>query len=221
VLPLSLSATASPEMAGSCERLACLGAVTGVIGNLQALEAIKIITGLHGASTSFSLPSSLDIFTRVVVRWQGDLAGLLGAWAARRSETSSCARANRAVRPCGVEGQKAGRIEDTDYVQFCGGRAAGLEERGRAGGAAGTRISPQVGFLARAHALRPKTETMTLAGDCVDIMHSKDIAIIDRFRTQNGIWHLLSSVVDPYVLCSACSACFLPSRLTQRAQTSR
>lgn len=38
----------TPEMAGSCADLGILGAVTGVIGNLQALEAIKIITDLHG-----------------------------------------------------------------------------------------------------------------------------------------------------------------------------
>lgn len=37
-----------PEFAGSCAELGILGAVTGVIGNLQALEAIKIITGLAG-----------------------------------------------------------------------------------------------------------------------------------------------------------------------------
>ena len=38
----------APETVGSCEELGILGAVTGVIGNLQALEAIKLITGLHG-----------------------------------------------------------------------------------------------------------------------------------------------------------------------------
>lgn len=38
----------APEMAGSCEETGILGAVTGVIGTLQALEAIKLITGLHG-----------------------------------------------------------------------------------------------------------------------------------------------------------------------------
>ena len=37
-----------PEFAGSCQETGILGAVTGVIGNLQALEAIKLITGLHG-----------------------------------------------------------------------------------------------------------------------------------------------------------------------------
>ena len=43
----------APEMTGNCEEVGILGAVTGVIGNLQALEAIKIITGLHGQSCSF------------------------------------------------------------------------------------------------------------------------------------------------------------------------
>jgi len=37
-----------PEFAGSCQETGILGAVTGVIGNLQATEAIKLITGLHG-----------------------------------------------------------------------------------------------------------------------------------------------------------------------------
>lgn len=37
-----------PEAAGTCEETGILGAVTGIIGNLQALEAIKLITGLHG-----------------------------------------------------------------------------------------------------------------------------------------------------------------------------
>lgn len=38
----------SPETTGSCAELGILGAVTGVIGNLQALEAIKLVIGLHG-----------------------------------------------------------------------------------------------------------------------------------------------------------------------------
>jgi len=37
-----------PEFASSCQETGILGVVTGVIGNLQALEAIKLITGLHG-----------------------------------------------------------------------------------------------------------------------------------------------------------------------------
>jgi molybdopterin/thiamine biosynthesis adenylyltransferase len=38
----------SHEATPSCEETGILGAVTGVIGSLQALEAIKIIVGLHG-----------------------------------------------------------------------------------------------------------------------------------------------------------------------------
>jgi adenylyltransferase and sulfurtransferase len=34
--------------AATCEETGILGVVTGIIGNLQALEAIKIITGLNG-----------------------------------------------------------------------------------------------------------------------------------------------------------------------------
>jgi adenylyltransferase/sulfurtransferase len=34
---------------GTCEETGILGVVTGVIGNMQALETIKIIAGLHGA----------------------------------------------------------------------------------------------------------------------------------------------------------------------------
>lgn len=36
------------EVSGTCEETGILGAVTGIIGNMQALETIKIITGLHG-----------------------------------------------------------------------------------------------------------------------------------------------------------------------------
>lgn len=41
------------ETTGTCEETGILGAVTGVIGNLQALEAIKILTGLHGTYRLF------------------------------------------------------------------------------------------------------------------------------------------------------------------------
>lgn len=38
----------SPELIGTCEDSGVLGVVTGVIGCMQALEAIKLITGQHG-----------------------------------------------------------------------------------------------------------------------------------------------------------------------------
>jgi len=37
------------DTVGSCEELGILGVVTGVIGNLQAVETIKIILGQHGS----------------------------------------------------------------------------------------------------------------------------------------------------------------------------
>ena len=49
----------SPEAAPSCEETGILGPVTGVVGSLQALGAIKIIVGLHG--TSLPLPPSLSL----------------------------------------------------------------------------------------------------------------------------------------------------------------
>ena len=44
---------ASSEATPSCEETGILGAVTGVIGSLQALEAIRVIVGLHGKSFFF------------------------------------------------------------------------------------------------------------------------------------------------------------------------
>jgi adenylyltransferase/sulfurtransferase len=40
------------EPARTCEETGILGAITGIIGNMQALETIKIITGLHGRPVS-------------------------------------------------------------------------------------------------------------------------------------------------------------------------
>lgn len=40
-----------PLIPQTCEETGILGVVTGVIGTLQALEAIKIIVGLHGSDS--------------------------------------------------------------------------------------------------------------------------------------------------------------------------
>lgn len=39
-----------PENVGTCEEAGVLGVVTGVIGTLQAMEAIKLIIGKNGVS---------------------------------------------------------------------------------------------------------------------------------------------------------------------------
>lgn len=99
----------APEMAGSCEETGILGAVTGIIGNLQALETIRLITGLHDGKASLLLFSALSVPPFRTVKL--------------RSRKPTCAA-------CGIEGQKIGTIEETDYVAFCGGARPNWLERG-------------------------------------------------------------------------------------------
>lgn len=96
-------------MAGSCEETGILGAVTGIIGNLQALETIRLITGLHDGKASLLLFSALSVPPFRTVKL--------------RSRKPTCAA-------CGIEGQKIGTIEETDYVAFCGGARPNWLERG-------------------------------------------------------------------------------------------
>ncbi|KAI0353810.1 hypothetical protein OH77DRAFT_1457885 [Trametes cingulata] len=112
----------APETAGTCEELGVLGAVTGIIGNLQALEAIKIITGLHDGKPSLLMFSALGTppFRSVKLR----------------ARKASCAA-------CGDEGKRIGRIESTDYVAFCGGERPDWVSRGLVEGDSETRIHAQ------------------------------------------------------------------------------
>ncbi|KAK7454559.1 hypothetical protein VKT23_011311 [Stygiomarasmius scandens] len=110
----------APENAGTCEETGILGVVTGVVGNLQALEAIKIITGLHDGTPSLLLFSALGSppFRSIKLR----------------SRKPTCPA-------CGEEGKKLGEIRDIDYVQFCGGAAPDWEKSGLAEGSPKQRIS--------------------------------------------------------------------------------
>ncbi|OSC98554.1 hypothetical protein PYCCODRAFT_1439250 [Trametes coccinea BRFM310] len=148
----------APEMAGSCEELGVLGAVTGVIGNLQALEAIKLITGLHDGKPSLLMFSALGVppFRNVKLR----------------SRRATCPA-------CGVEGEKVGRIEETDYVAFCGGERPDWVSRGLVDGDSGKRI--------RAKELKEVMERS-----------SRPIRVLDvRPRTEFGICHLPGSMNVP------------------------
>ena len=51
------------ETLGSCEESGILGVVTGIIGNMQALETIKLISGLHGKAV-LSLASFAEILNK-------------------------------------------------------------------------------------------------------------------------------------------------------------
>ncbi|KAL5526864.1 hypothetical protein ACEPAF_8591 [Sanghuangporus sanghuang] len=99
----------APEMQGSCEEMGILGAVTGVIGSLQALEAIKVICGLHDHKPSLLIYSALAFppFRSVKLR----------------SRRKNCPA-------CGEEGERIGKISELDYVAFCGGPRPDWVERG-------------------------------------------------------------------------------------------
>ncbi|PFH53208.1 hypothetical protein AMATHDRAFT_73726 [Amanita thiersii Skay4041] len=88
----------APSVIGSCEEVGILGAVTGLIGTLQALEAIKITIGLHDLVPSLLIFSSMGLppFRSIKLR----------------SRSPSCVA-------CG-QTKSSSLIHDTDYVQFCG-----------------------------------------------------------------------------------------------------
>ncbi|KAI0749905.1 hypothetical protein C8Q80DRAFT_1164574 [Daedaleopsis nitida] len=135
----------APELAGSCEELGVLGAVTGVIGNLQALEAIKVITGMHDGKPSLLMFSAFAIppFRSVKLR----------------SRRATCPA-------CGNEGEKIGTIEETDYVAFCGGDRPDWVSRGLVDGTPSSRIRAKalraslddVAHTPRILDVRPRTE---------------------------------------------------------------
>ncbi|KAG1750258.1 hypothetical protein EDB19DRAFT_1825285 [Suillus lakei] len=164
----------APEMAGSCEETGILGAVTGIIGNLQALEAIKLITGLHDqqdGKASLLLFSALSVAPFRSVKL--------------RSRKPTCAA-------CGIEGQKIGTIEETDYVAFCGGARPNWLERGLEAG-------------------RP--ESRIYVKELKSVSESNDNhAIIDvRPRTEFGICRLPRSMSVPLNILLANPAPYLPS----------
>ncbi|KAJ8072579.1 hypothetical protein PM082_016138 [Marasmius tenuissimus] len=110
----------APENVGTCEETGILGAVTGIIGNLQALETIKIITGLHDGKPSLLIFSALGSppFRSIKLR--------------NRKPTCPA---------CGNEEQKIGEIKEIDYVQFCGGATPNWLQRGLVEGNRNERIT--------------------------------------------------------------------------------
>ena len=87
---------------GTCEVNGILGVVTGIIGNLQALETLKIITGLHGrlillglASFPMALRRLQTIAVVILVPWNtsiphsqaaGTATGLFNLWSGQTEE---------------------------------------------------------------------------------------------------------------------------------------
>lgn len=110
----------APEAAGTCEETGILGAVTGIVGNLQALETIKLITGLHEMKPSMLLFSALGSppFRSIKLR----------------SRKADCAA-------CGNQDFNLNMITETDYVQACGGPRPDWVQRGLASGNTGYRVN--------------------------------------------------------------------------------
>ncbi|THH04227.1 hypothetical protein EW145_g5676 [Phellinidium pouzarii] len=91
----------APEMAASCAETGILGAVTGVIGTLQALEAIKLITDLNNRKPTLLIYSALGVppFRSITLR-------------ARRKTCPACGDGDASGERIALE---------SDYVAFCGG----------------------------------------------------------------------------------------------------
>ena len=83
----------SPGATPTCEETGIVGAVTGVIGSLQALEAIKIIVGLHGKKPHLPVSAFGGLTNAVVVcvsvKMGHRLCWSTLRWQRRRSEASS------------------------------------------------------------------------------------------------------------------------------------
>lgn len=56
------------EGEGTCEDVGVLGAVTGVIGTLQAMEAIKLITNVHGTSSLYAIAPRTGLTHGIIFR---------------------------------------------------------------------------------------------------------------------------------------------------------
>ncbi|KAG8835725.1 Urmylation protein [Serendipita sp. 399] len=108
-----------PRPGGTCEETGILGVVTGVIGTLQALETIKIITGLHDPEPHLIMFTALGSTPFRKIK--------------RHPRDPHCLA-------CGSEGQKIAKINDMDYVQFCGGQVPDWEKHGLEEGSPGNRI---------------------------------------------------------------------------------
>ncbi|KAH9933670.1 uncharacterized protein BXZ73DRAFT_46213 [Epithele typhae] len=148
----------APDMVGSCEELGVLGAVTGVIGNLQALETIKLLTGLHEGKPTLLMFNALSTSPFRTVKL--------------RNQRLTCAA-------CGSDSERVGKIEDTDYVAFCGGARPDWVSRGLIAGRDGDRVTPKE--------LRASLDDPEQAIVVLDV----------RPRTEFGICHLPGSLNIP------------------------
>ncbi|CAA7268163.1 unnamed protein product [Cyclocybe aegerita] len=166
------------ETVGSCAELGILGVVTGIIGNMQALETIKIILGLNDQNPSLLLFSALGSppFRSIKLR----------------SKKTTCTA-------CSNPSESLANVPSTDYVQFCGGASPDWVERGLANGEAGHRAKPEeleaaiVTGTPRILDVRPATEF----GIC-QLPNSLNVPLKDLLATPESY---VSPERDTYIVC--------------------
>jgi adenylyltransferase/sulfurtransferase len=131
---------ASPPGGGSCEEVGILGVVTGVIGTLQAAEAIKIILGKNDPRPTLLLYSILSSPTFRSIKLRGRKLGCIACGDPEESSSRSNESGLNTASP-----SKALKLDpsNTDYVQFCGGPVPDWETAGLVHGTEGMRITPQ------------------------------------------------------------------------------
>lgn len=143
----------APELSGGCEEVGVLGVVTGIIGNLQALETIKILTGLHGKFRGRTSAWGLVILSFSLSGGKPSL--LIFSALSTPPFRSIKLRSRRPTCPaCGDAGERIGEISETDYVAFCGGPRPDLVSRGlESGKDPDRRIHAHVSLLVAARLL--------------------------------------------------------------------
>lgn len=122
----------------SCEETGILGAVTGVIGSMQALETIKIIGGLHG---------EWDITPENVwLTCTQDHKSVLLLFSALSTPPFRTVNLRKRQPTCPACSNPNHSIQTMDYIQFCGGPPTDWVENGQQQGQTNQRITPKVCF---------------------------------------------------------------------------
>ena len=121
----------APGLVGSCAETGILGAVTGVIGTLQAVEAIKIITGLGGWSFLHILCKVHSLLKRCATS-RTDCKPSLLIYSALASPPFRHIKLRDPRKTCVTCGEM--KTPDSvlafDYVAFCGGPQPNWTRRG-------------------------------------------------------------------------------------------
>lgn len=129
-----------PELVRTCEDSGVLGVVTGIVGSLQALQAVKLITGQHGDSLS-EFPTRI---THSLCTEKSASLLLFSALSMPPFQSVKLRQKKAQCPACGREGENKIPIEETDYITLCGGKKPDWEALGLQPGEKGERMTPSV-----------------------------------------------------------------------------